>query len=918
MPQRVVTLLFTDIEGSTKLWEAFGEGMRRALSKHDAIIKRAVEGHGGSVFKAVGDGFFCAFAAPDAAVAAAIELQKSIHKATWQVPNLRVRCAIHTGTVDSRGGDFFGIALSRTARMLAASYGGQTLLSESSKALIERSLPDGAWLYDHGPQKLKDLETAEHLYEMRHRDIPAEVMGLRSLNELPNNLPEQVTSFVGRGDLIDQIKGSLGRSRLVTLSGSGGSGKTRLSLRVATEVLSDYTGGVWLVELGPVTDASLVVKAVASVLNVREQAGSSLQDALLEFAEQRTMLIILDNCEHLIDECIRLVDVLLKECPNLTLMVTSRESLGIFGELNFRVPSLVVPPADGAPEEIFAAESTRLFVERAQLADPSFVPTPASARSIARIVARLDGIPLAIELAAARVSTMPTDALSARLDESFRILTGGNKAALPRQQTLHAMIDWSFNLLSPPEQAMVRRLSVFSGGWTLETAESVCADGEVIERDDILHLLVQLVGKSLVLYDEMSARYRLLETVRWYSRQKLAETSDAAATRDRHLRAFLTVAENAKLTGANQVEALERLEIEHENLLSALDWCDVSPSGAELALRMVGALGRFWYMHGHFSSGRRALSLALARVDAQARTPRRAEALVAAALLARVQGDLGAAEGFLMEAQVVYRGLDDKRGLSTALNALGNVMREGGRHEDAQRIWEEALLLRVEMGDRAGISVVKGNLGIIAMLKGDYVEAESQIQASLGEERALQRRSHEGIALSNLGLLKLWQGELEVAREYCLLALAVNREVGTKLVESRDLHHLGQIEVGIGTLEQAKNYLVASLRISKSLAAKELMADAIETTAAVMNRERRFEIASTLIGAAERIRHESGCAMPPNEVERYESEVSAVKAALGARESELHIEKGRSMRSAEAVELTLRSLAAHFDLQPAN
>ncbi|MEO7454091.1 MAG: tetratricopeptide repeat protein, partial [Fimbriimonadales bacterium] len=551
----------------------------------------------------------------------------------------------------------------------------------------------------------------------------------------------------------------------------------------------------------------------------------------------------------------------------------------------------------------------RLFVDSAQLADQNFVTTPSNAKSIARIVSRLDGIPLAIELAAARAATMSTDALSARLDESFRILTGGSRAALPRQQTLRAMIDWSFNLLSEAEQALIRRLSVFSGGWTVETAEKVCADGNTIHEEDVRDLLLQLVGKSLVIYEEAQARYRLLETVRWYTRQKLTETSEAADTRDRHLKAMLLIAESTKLTGANQVEDLARLETEHENILSALDWCDSSPEGAEAGLRLVAALGRFWYMHGHFANGRRAISHALARAGAQVTTPRRAEALVAAALLARVQGDLAAAEEFLLEAQAVNRDLDDKRGLSTVLNSLGNVKREGGRFDEAKQVWLEALEIRKELEDRPGIAVVRGNLGIVSMFSGDFEEAEEHIQASLTEERVLQRRSHEGIALSNLGLLKMWRGDMEAARTYCLLALEVNREVGTKLVESRDLHHLGQIELELGNVGPAREYLIGSLRISGAITAKELMADAIESVAALMNKVGDHATAAKLAGGAERIRQESGCAMSPNEVGRYRRENEAFKAALGSSEAERLIEMGRAMKSSEALDLALSALA---------
>lgn len=400
MAQRIVTLLFTDIEGSTKLWEAHGDGMRKSLPRHDALIKKAVEDNGGSVFKTVGDGFFCAFPAPGAAVEAALQMQVAIHKADWQVPDLRVRCAIHTGTVESRGGDYFGLTLSRAARMLNASYGGQTLLSEASKALIDSKLPEGAILYDHGPQRLRDLERAEHLFELRHPSIPVDVQGLRSMNELPNNLPEQVTSFVGREELIERVTDSLDRGRLVTLTGSGGSGKTRLALQVAQTVLDSFADGVWFADFSTVTDPSLAVKAVATALNLREQAGSTLQENLIEFAERRSLLLIFDNCEHVVDACSLLADALLKACPKVKVLATSREALGIAGELNIKVPSLRVPSLDDEADAILASEAVRLFIERAQQADSNFIARPEAVKSIARIVARLDGIPLAIELAA--------------------------------------------------------------------------------------------------------------------------------------------------------------------------------------------------------------------------------------------------------------------------------------------------------------------------------------------------------------------------------------------------------------------------------------------------------------------------------------------------------------------------------------
>jgi class 3 adenylate cyclase len=483
LPTGTVTFLFTDIEGSTRLWDRYPETMRQALARHDALMKEAIEKHHGHVFKTIGDAFCAAFATASDAVMAAVAAQKALEnlqltddKTEESLP-LRVRMALNTGTAEERDGDYFGPTLNKVARLLAAGHGGQILLTASAEAVVAGQLPDSISLVDMGSQRLKDLQLPEHVHQLRHPDLQAEFPPLRALNA-SNNLPIQVTSFVGREREIAEVKRLFEKTRLLTLTGSGGAGKTRLSLQVAAEMMEQNPDGVWLVELAPLSDPNLVPQTVATVLNVREEPGRPITQTLVDFLKTRSLLLLLDNCEHLLTACANLADTILRNCPKAYILASSREGLNIPGETTYRIPSLSLPDTRETltPENLMQYEAVQLFVERAQSAQPSFVVTPQNAAAVGQLCVRLDGIPLAIELAAARVKAMSVEQIASRLDDRFRLLTGGSRTALPRQQTLRALIDWSYDLLSEQEQTLLRRLSVFAGGWTLEAAEKVCSD----------------------------------------------------------------------------------------------------------------------------------------------------------------------------------------------------------------------------------------------------------------------------------------------------------------------------------------------------------------------------------------------------------------------------------------------------------
>jgi predicted ATPase/class 3 adenylate cyclase len=531
-----VTFLFTDIEGSTRLWEEEPERMRRALARHDAISRAAVESHRGLVVKSTGDGVHAAFDDALDALGAAVDLQQALaDPATNGVP-LRVRCGLHAGIVECRDNDFFGTAVNRAARIMAAAHGGQVLVSQAVATLVNDRLIPGIALRDLGVVRLRDLTSAVHVYQLLHPQLRADFPALRTLEATPNNLPQQLTSFIGRKRELTEVEKLLGRTRLLTLVGVGGIGKTRLSLQLAASVMDQYSDGVWLVELAALADSRDVPLAVASVLGVTEVAGYPVAETLYRFAKDRKLLLILDNCEHLLHACAELAKHLLQAGPDVRVLASSREPLHVAGETSYPVPALTIPKSDPtiALADLEQFEAANLFIDRARSAQPALQWTPQNVVAVANICRRLDGIPLALELAAARVRALSVEKIAARLNDRFSLLTRGDTTALPRQQTLRALIDWSFELLTEHERALLQRLAVFAGGWTLEAAEAVGAGGDV-SRTDVLGLLANLVDKSLVTLEAEGERYRLLETVRQYAQEKLDESGEADQTRKRHL-----------------------------------------------------------------------------------------------------------------------------------------------------------------------------------------------------------------------------------------------------------------------------------------------------------------------------------------------------------------------------------------------
>ena len=884
-PSAVTTILFTDIEGSTRLWEQDRALMSVTLAGHDAVARAAVESNHGVVVKMTGDGMFAAFVDPVDAINATLTLQRALaDPARTNGVSLRVRCGLHAGSVERRDNDFFGPSVNRAARVMGAAHGGQVLLSQAVVDRVGTILPAAVSLRDLGSVRLKDLATAEHVYQVVHPELREEFPALRSLEATPNNLSQQVTSFIGREREFAEVRTLLGKSRLVTLLGVGGLGKTRLSLQVGAEVLDDYPDGVWLVELAPLTDDRLVPQAVASVLGIKEEAGRPLHEALLKFVKDRHLLLVLDNCEHLGRACAQQTKELLQAGSRVKVLATSREPLRVAGEATYQVQSLSVPdPQNRLPISALAQyEAVRLFIDRAVAAQQGFQLTPQNASAVADICHRLDGIPLAIELAAARVRALAVGQIDARLSDRFRLLTGGDRTALPRQQTLRACIDWSYDLLTDPEKLLLQRLSVFAGGWTLEAAEQV-GTGEGATDWEVLDLLTSLTDKSLVVAEQSHghSRYRLLETVRQYARERLVESGGGEAVQERHRDYFLALAEESepKLSGAEQAEWLQRLEEEHENLRAGLDW-SLAETGSGGGLRICGALQRFWSTRGHLTEGRELCARALGKVGAVERTPERAKALNVAGALAYFQGDYPAARARHEESLAIRRQLGDRRGMAASLGNLGNVASDQGDFVSARALYEESVAIMRELGNRMGVAASLNNLGNVACEQGDLASARALHEEFLTIMRELGDRGGIARALNNLGYVAYEQEDFVSARVLHEESLAIRQELGNRAGIADSAHNLGNVTYEQGDYTAAKALHQEGLTIRRELGDRARIASSLEGLAAVVAAFDNSLCAARIWGAAERLREEVGSPLAPNDRPRIDRRVAAARAAL--------------------------------------
>ncbi len=827
LPTGTVTFLFTDIEGSTVRWEHQRQAMQQALARHDAILRAAIEAHGGYVFKTVGDAFYAVFTSAPDALEAARAAQQALQAEAWDeaLGVLRVRMALHTGTAESRDGDYFGAPLNRVARILGAGHGGQVLVSTATQELVRDQLPPSAALRSLGEHRLKDLIRPEHIFQLLAPGLAHDFPPLRTLENRPNNLPPQPTPFIGRTHEVEAVKQRLlqPETRLLTLTGPGGTGKTRLGLQVAAEALDDFPQGVWVVDLTAIEDPALVDTTIAMALRVQVVPGQAVVDALKAYLAEKQLLLVLDNFEQLLPAA-PLVAELLAAAPRLNVLVMSRVPLHLRGEREFPVPPLQLPDRSALPplEVLRQYDAVRLFIERAQDLRPDFTVTNATGPAVAEICYRLDGLPFAIELAAARTKVLTPEAILIRLSNPLKLLTGGARDAHRRQQTLRATIDWSYNLLEPGEQTLLARLGVFAGGCTMEAVEAVCtATGDL--PIDPLDGMASLVDKSLLRQaagPEGEPRFLLLATIREYASGRLAERGEAPAIQEHHARFFLRLAEQAEphLSGAEQVAWLTRLVHEYDNLRAALEWGLRHPE-SDRGLKLAGTLLRFWQLHGDWTEAGRWLRDTLANSGSRNDTLERAKALWAAAVCDRVEGDFDSAGERVAESATIFRSLGDKRGLARALGLQAMVMAERG-DQTARRLGEEVAALAREVDDKEILAAVLHAHGFVAYLQSELTAAQTEFEESARLSREVGDRWRLLINLRFLSHIARLRANYTQAGRLVEESLALARELGNRLEEALALRAAGEIAQAAGDDKHASEQYAASLELFRDLGYK--------------------------------------------------------------------------------------------------
>lgn len=908
LPTGTVTFLFTDIEGSTRLLEQLGDRYAEVLGDHRRLLRAAFQGNGGQEVDSQGDAFFVAFSRAKDALSAAVAGQRAVKTHLWpEGAVVHVRMGLNTGEPLSAETGYIGIDVHRAARICAAGHGGQIVISQATRDLVEDDLPAGLSLRDLGDHRLKDLARRQHLFQVVASDLPIDFPPLKSLDTLLNNLPIQLTSFIGRAREMAEIRHLLTTTRLLTLTGTGGSGKTRLAIQVAANHLEEFPDGVWWIELAPLSDPALVPQVVASTLSVSEQPGRSFTDTLLDNMRSKNLLLLLDNCEHLLSACADLGDAMLRGCRDVRILATSREGLGMAGETLYPVPSLSLPdPRTALAETLAQYEAVRLFTERARAVLPSFEVTNRNAQAVAHLCQRLDGIPLAIELAASRVNVLPVEEMATRLDDRFRLLTGGSRTALPRHQTLRAAMDWSYDLLSEAERTMLRRLSVFAGGWAVQAAETVCS-GQGVGVADVLDLLTRLVNKSLVVAEEHNGkgRYRLLETVRQYSWDRLFESGEAELVRKRHREHFLTLVEEAEphLKGSEQVNWLNRLEVEHDNLRAAMEWL-LGARDIEGALRLAGALSRFWTIRGYFREGRDSIERALLGTGGTSSV--RAKALNALGHLAYRQDDYGRAKVSYEESLARYRELGDKVGIAGSLMGLANLLRDvEGEHIRARALYEESLALYRELGDIWGAARVLGNMGFGAQYEGDYGRATALLQESLVLDQRLGNRFGIAFATEHLGGVAAAQGDLGRATQLLEESLVLFRELGDTTFEAFARADLGFVAWSRGDHGRAKQLLDESVSVFREAGDRWNVGRSLARLASVAMSQKKPERAARLCGAAEALFEAIRSPMPPTDRADFDKVMTTARAALGEAAFASALAEARMMSLEQAIEYAL-------------
>ena len=904
------------------MWDAHPEAMRSALATHDELLNKAVETHDGRIFKHTGDGIAAAFAVASDAIYAAADAQRAMAAAGHpDVGVLRIRAAVHSGEAEERDDDFFGPPLNRVARLLSAAHGGQVLVSLVTERLSGTSLREDLSLVDLGEHRLRDLTQPERVFQLTGADLVSDFPDLLTPDIVPNNLPTMTTSFVGRDQELAEVEKLIRGARLVTITGVGGAGKTRLALQTAASFGDEFPDGIWLVELAAITDPSIVPSATASALNVGEQAGRSIVESLIDYLSARTALIIIDNCEHVITEAADLVDAILKGAPDCTVVTTSRELLGVGGEVAFGMRSMSLPESDDQVDvaELGRYDAVRLFMERAAASQPGLRIGSDNAAAVSEICRRLDGMPLAVELAAARLRSFSPQQIAEHLDQRFRLLTGGSRTALPRQQTLSAAIDWSYQLLEPIERLLFEKLSVFQGGFTLAAAEQVCVD-QSLDGFDVLELIPSLVDKSLVAAETHGheVRYRMLETIRQFARDLLDKSGDADEVRRTHAGFFLELAEAAEphVRGADEQMWWDRIDADLDNLRQAMLW-SLEANEPEIGMRIAGAIWRFWWFKVRFSEGISWLERILATGENVA-DHTRAKALLGLGTLNIFVNQTEQATELLEQSLGLYRRLDAdgvdqdllRYGYSAALINLGEINPgEGDDAERSLRLNEEALEVARRIDDPAGVAVALGNIAEYYGRIGEYEDARERFRAAVAASEKLEsaHRLHE--QNWQLGQFELAANEPELAIDAFTVALGHAERGGLSEYAAYDRTQIAVARHDAGDDSEA---LASFIQNATEALENEDMRKFAWMRAGWLVQRADLELAvgnsedaAVMLGAM-RAMEESGPILHWVHFERRDRVLAALADALGEEATQATMDRGEALESDDVIELIIQ------------
>lgn len=911
-----LTLLFTDIEGSTAMWVDHPDGAGEAMRLHDEIMESAITANGGTVIKTTGDGFLASFPTPRRGLETAIDAQLELARQSDRLlESARVRMALHVGTVEERRGDLFGLAVNRCQRVMAIARAGQILLSRAAAALVQDTLPPQTSLRDLGDQQLRGIPEPERVYQVIHPELRRDFPAPETSIGVRRNLPVELTSFVGREEEVVALRDAASEHQLVTLTGEGGAGKTRLAVEVADRLAPTFPAGAWFIGLESVTDPGLVAERFASTLRVDEQPGRAHLDLVVDHLRDRRALLVVDNCEHVLDACAEVVAGILRSGSPAHVIATSRERLAIAGEATHRVPSLTLPDEHDDAATAARSEAVRLFVDRARLSRPGFAVDDANVGAITRIALQLDGIPLAIELAAAKVSALTPTQIADHLDDRFTLLTGGERTALPRHRTLRAAMDWSYDLLGADERRVLDRLPIFRGGFDLPACEVVCTGGD--GADPVISSLTGLVEKSLVIADTDHGRYRLLETVRRYAEENLWASGSADAVAALHARYFTDLAEAAgpELEGPDQGTWLRRLDRDRDNLRAAFEWQLARDDPG--AMRLASAIWRFWLLRRRPAEGRDWLDRALG-ADGDADPAWTLRALLGSGMLASNQGDREAARDLLERAHLLAEETNAPDSAAAALTALALLHHKDGDLPTATATFREALGRARTAGDRVHTSRILTNLALVLDDQGQEDEAarcaaealdvshatevpdliadalltSGELTMNHGDdgrarellEEALRRGGEAGLdyitawAQAYLGKLRLRADDSRAARAMLGEAVELFEEMESPMGAEWALRHLALAETAEGELAGARESAARALRLATAYVRPDTPL-VMFVAAEVLAGAERHEEAAMVMDAAAAMAAEMDLHLPPADLQRVE----AVRRGLGSR-----------------------------------